>query len=132
MNIVINAIGVANFQPDRIMDLMLHNTVTPAINQVEANPFNQRIDTQRFLWANSVQTEAWAPFAEGRNHIFENPTLQAIATRHKKSVAPAILGWVSQRGIVLLSKSVHEERIGRTSTCFNARCEWSRRPGRRR
>lgn len=107
----VRAIGLANFQPDRLMDLMLHNEVPPAVNQIEVNPFLQQRETQEFLQANRVQPEAWAPFAEGKNHIFDNPVLKAIATKHKKSVAQVILRWVSQRGIVVLSKSVRKERI---------------------
>jgi len=105
------AIGVANFQSDRIMDLMLHNKVPPAVNQIEVNPFLQQRDTQQFLEANHVQPEAWAPFAEGRNQIFENSTLKTIATKYKKSVAQVILRWLSQRGIVVLSKSVRKDRM---------------------
>jgi 2,5-diketo-D-gluconate reductase A len=107
----VRAIGVANFQPDRIMDLMLHNKVTPAVNQIEVNPFLQQRETQQFLQANRVQPEAWAPFAEGRNHIFENPTLRTVAAKHKQSVAQVILRWLSQRDIVVLSKSVRKERM---------------------
>lgn len=107
----VRAIGVANFHPDRIMDLMLHNKVVPAVNQIEVNPFLQQAENEKFLRANQVQPEAWAPFAEGRNHIFENPTLQAIATKYRKSVAQVILRWLSQRGIVVLSKSVRKERM---------------------
>ena len=107
----IRAIGVANFHPDRIIDLILHNEVIPAVNQIEVNPFLQQLETQQFLQTNSVQPEAWAPFAEGRNHIFENPVLGAIAMRHKKSVAQVILRWLCQRGVVALSKSVRKERI---------------------
>jgi 2,5-diketo-D-gluconate reductase A len=107
----VRAIGVANFQPDRIIDLMLHNKVIPAVNQIEVNPFLQQGETQQFLRANTVQPEAWAPFAEGRNHIFENPTLRAVATKHDRSVAQVILRWLSQRGIVALSKSVRKERM---------------------
>ena len=107
----VRAIGVANFQPDRIMDLMLHNKVIPAVNQIEVNPFLQQGETQQFLRANTVQPEAWAPFAEGRNHIFENQTLRAVATKHDRSVAQVILRWLSQRGIVALSKSVRKERM---------------------
>jgi diketogulonate reductase-like aldo/keto reductase len=90
---------------------MLHNKVTPAVNQIEVNPFLQQHETQQFLQANKVQPEAWAPFAEGRNHIFENPTLRSVAARHKKSVAQVILRWLSQRGVVVLSKSVRKERM---------------------
>jgi 2,5-diketo-D-gluconate reductase A len=75
----VRAIGVANFQPDRIMDLILHNKVTPAINQIETHPFNQQVETQRFLMANNVQIESWAPFAEGKNNIFQNEVLLSVA-----------------------------------------------------
>ncbi len=107
----IRAICVANFQPDRIMDLMIHNEITPAVNQIEVNPFNQQIDTQKFLQENNVQVEAWAPFAEGKNNIFKNELLLQVAAKHKKSVAQIILRWLSQRGIVVLSKSVRKERM---------------------
>jgi len=107
----VRAIGVANFHPDRIMDLILHNKVIPAVNQIEVNPFLQQHKTQEFLQANRVQPEAWAPFAEGRDHIFENPTLLAIATKHQRSVAQVILRWLAQRGVVVLSKTVRKERM---------------------
>jgi diketogulonate reductase-like aldo/keto reductase len=107
----VRSIGVANFHPDRVMDLMIHNKVPPAVNQIEVNPFLQQSETQQFLQGNRIQLEAWAPFAEGRNHIFENPTLRALSAKHKKSIAQVILRWLSQRGIVVLSKSVRKERI---------------------
>jgi len=75
------------------------------------NPFLQQREPQEFLQANRVQPEAWAPFAEGRNHIFENPIFGTVAARHKKSIAQVILRWLSQRGIVVLSKSVRKERM---------------------
>jgi diketogulonate reductase-like aldo/keto reductase len=93
------------------MDLIIHNKVVPAINQIEVNPFLQQRDTQHFLRANQVQPEAWAPFAEGRNHIFENPTLQTVASKHKKTVAQVILRWLVQRDIVVLAKSVRKARM---------------------
>lgn len=105
------AIGVANFQPDRIMDLIINNKITPAVNQIEVNPFNQQIETQKFMMESNVQIESWAPFAEGRNNIFNNELLLSIAAKYKKSVAQIILRWVSQRGIVVLSKSVHQKRM---------------------
>ena len=85
----VRAIGVSNFQPDRIMDLMIYNKITPAVNQIEVNPFHQQMDTQKFLHDNSVQVEAWQLFhlAEGRNNIFQNELLLSIAVKHKKSVA---------------------------------------------
>lgn len=107
----VRAIGVSNFPPDRIMDLMIYNKVAPAINQIEVNPFQQQIDTQKFLQENNVQVEAWAPFAEGRSNIFKNELLLSIAAKYKRSVAQVILRWLSQRGIVVLSKSVRKERM---------------------
>lgn len=107
----VRAIGVSNFPPDRIMDLMIHNNITPAVNQIEVNPFQQQIDTQKFLQDNQVQVEAWAPFAEGRNNIFKNELLLSIASQHHKSVAQVILRWLVQRGIVALAKTTSKDRM---------------------
>ncbi len=115
----IRAIGVSNFQPDRIMDLMIHNKITPAVNQIEVNPFQQQIDTQKFLLDNSVQVEAWAPFAEGRNNIFQNELLFSIAAKHNKSVPQVILRWVVQRGIIALAKSTRKERMVENISVFD-------------
>jgi diketogulonate reductase-like aldo/keto reductase len=107
----VRAIGVSNFQPDRMMDLMIHNNITPAVNQIEVNPFQQQIDSQKFLQDNRVQVEAWAPFAEGRNNIFQNETLLSIAAKHNKSIPQVILRWLVQRGIIALAKSTRKERM---------------------
>jgi len=107
----IRAIGVSNFQPDRLMDLMVHNEVVPAVNQIETHPFNQQIETQKFLEENKVQIESWGPFAEGKNNIFENELLRSIAGKYQKTVAQVILRWLTQRGIVVIPKSVRKERI---------------------
>jgi len=115
----VRAIGVSNFLPDRIMDLMIHNKITPAVNQIEVNPFHQQIEAQKFLQENSVQVEAWAPFAEGRNNIFRNELLLSIAAKHNKSVAQVILRWLTQRGIVALSKSVRKERMIENISVFD-------------
>ena len=115
----VRAIGLSNFPPDRIMDLMIHNKITPAVNQIEVNPFQQQIDTQKFLQDNSVQVEAWAPFAEGRNNIFQNELLLSIAAKHKKSVAQVILRWLLQRGIIALSKSTRKERMIENISVFD-------------
>ncbi|MCU0489157.1 MAG: aldo/keto reductase [Anaerolineales bacterium] len=115
----IRAIGVSNFQPDRMMDLIIHNRVTPAVNQIEVNPFHQQIDSQKFFEANSVTVEAWAPFAEGRNHIFTNATLLSIASKYNKSVAQIILRWVVQRNIIALAKSVRKERMIENLSIFD-------------
>jgi 2,5-diketo-D-gluconate reductase A len=114
----IRAIGVANFQPDRIMDLMVHNEVTPAVNQVETNPFCQQIETQRFLLENNVQIESWGPFAEGRNNMFQNELLLSLAVKYTKTVAQVILRWLLQRGVVAIPKSVHKERIAENFDVF--------------
>lgn len=107
----IRAIGVSNFAPDRIMDLMVHNQITPAVNQIEVNPFHQQMEAQKFLQENGVQVEAWAPFAEGRNNIFQNEALLSIAGRHNKSVAQVILRWLIQREMIALAKTTRKERM---------------------
>lgn len=107
----IKAIGVSNFQPDRLMDLMIHNEIVPAVNQIETHPFNQQLDAQTFLSDNNVQIEAWAPFAEGKNDIFHNELLGAIGKKYNKSIAQVILRWLTQRGIIAISKSVKKERM---------------------
>jgi diketogulonate reductase-like aldo/keto reductase len=107
----IKAIGVSNFHPDRLMDFILHNKIVPAINQIETNPFNQQIETQKFLQENSVQVEAWAPFAEGRNNLFQNEVLASVANKYNKSIAQVVLRWLIQRDVVALSKTVRKERM---------------------
>ncbi|NJM40725.1 MAG: aldo/keto reductase [Anaerolineae bacterium] len=107
----IRAIGVSNFHPDRLMDLIVHNEVIPAVNQIETHPFNQQIETQKFLQENNVQIESWGPFAEGRNNMFQNEMLRSIADKHHKTVAQVILRWLTQRGVVAIPKSVRKERI---------------------
>jgi 2,5-diketo-D-gluconate reductase A len=115
----VRAIGVSNFPPDRIMDLMIHNDITPMVNQIEVNPFQQQIDTQKFLQDNNVQVEAWAPFAEGRQNIFQNELLKSIAAKHKKSVAQVILRWVIQRGIIALAKTTRKDRMTENISVFD-------------
>ncbi|MFN2153572.1 MAG: aldo/keto reductase [Anaerolineales bacterium] len=115
----IRAIGVSNFQPDRIMDLIIHNQITPAVNQIEVNPFQQQIETQKFLDEHGVAIEAWAPFAEGRNNIFQNDILLSIAAKHNKSVAQVILRWVVQRGIIALAKTTRKERMIENISVFD-------------
>ncbi len=115
----VKAIGVSNFQPDRITDFVLHNKIVPMVNQIEVNPFDQQIDAQKLLKENKIQTEAWAPFAEGRNDIFKNEVLTTIAKKHDKSVAQVILRWLVQRDIVVLSKSVKKERITENFNVFD-------------
>lgn len=115
----IRAIGVSNFQPDRMMDLIIHHKITPAVNQIEVNPFQQQIETQAFFEANSVAVEAWAPFAEGRNDIFQNELLLSLAKKYNRSVAQVILRWVVQRGIIALAKSTRKERMMENINIFD-------------
>jgi 2,5-diketo-D-gluconate reductase A len=107
----IRAIGVSNFQMDRLVDLMIHNEVIPAVNQVETHPFCQQIESAKLMKENNVQIESWGPFAEGRNNMFQNEILVSIAEKYNKSVAQVILRWLTQRGVVAIPKSVRKERI---------------------
>jgi 2,5-diketo-D-gluconate reductase A len=115
----IRAIGISNFHPDRVMDLIVHNEVAPAVNQIETHPFNQQIATQAFLRENNVQIESWAPFAEGKHDIFKNDVLGTIGARHGKSVAQVILRWLVQRGVVVIPKSVRRERMVENISVFD-------------
>ena len=115
----IRAIGVANFHPDRMMDLMINSGFTPAVNQIETHPFHQQIETQKFLQENKVQIESWGPFAEGKNNIFHNEILTAIGNKYNKSVAQVILRWLIQRGVVAIPKSVRKERMAENFNIFD-------------
>ena len=115
----IKAIGVSNFYPDRLVDLVLYSEVKPAVNQVEVNVFHQQIEAQTYNEKYGVQMEAWAPFAEGRNNMFTNPELKAIGDKYGKSIAQVILRWLVQRGIVPLAKSVKKERMQENINIFD-------------
>ena len=107
----VRAIGVSNFMPDRLADLMAFNRVKPAVNQVEINPFNQQLHALPWMKSKGIQPEAWAPFAEGRNNLFTNPTLTEIGKQYGKTVGQVVLRWLVQRGVVVLAKSVRKERM---------------------
>ncbi|MGV2287861.1 aldo/keto reductase [Trinickia sp. YCB016] len=107
----VRAIGVSNFYPDRLMDIKAFNEIAPAVNQVEVNPFHQQAESNDFMKEIGVQCVAWAPFAEGKNNLFQNDVLQQIAGKHGKSVGQVVLRWLVQRGIVALAKSVRKERM---------------------
>jgi 2,5-diketo-D-gluconate reductase A len=107
----IRAIGVSNFYPDRLIDLIQHNEVVPAINQVETHPFTQQIESKKIMKEFNVQIESWGPLAEGKNNIFENEMLLELAKKYEKSVAQIILRWLVQRDIVVIPKSIHKERM---------------------
>lgn len=108
---LVKAIGVSNFYPDRLIDLCLFAQIKPMVNQIEVNVFNQQIETQKWADKYGVVLEAWAPFAEGRNNMFNNHVLHEIAIKHNKTVAQVILRWLYQRNIVSLAKSIHKERM---------------------
>lgn len=115
----IKAIGVSNFYPDRLVDLCLDVDVIPAVNQVEVNPFHQQNLALEYNQKYSVQLEAWAPFAEGKNGIFENKILSDIAKKYNKSIGQVILRWLVQRGIVPLAKTVRKERMEENINIFD-------------
>ena len=115
----LRAIGLSNFYPDRLMDIMGFNEVKPAVNQVEVNPFHQQAESVSFMRDNEVQPEAWAPFAEGRNNLFQNELLAGIGAKYGKSVGQVVLRWVIQRNIVALAKSVRRERMAENLDVFD-------------
>jgi 2,5-diketo-D-gluconate reductase A len=115
----IRAIGVSNFQPDRVMDFLMHHEVKPAVNQIETHPFHQQVETQKFLQENGIQIESWGPFAEGKNDIFHNALLRAIGEKHGKSIAQVVTRWLTQRGVVAIPKSVRKERMAENFAIFD-------------
>ena len=115
----IRAIGVSNFQPDRIMDLIVFGNIPPAVNQIETHPFNQQIETQLFLEENKIQIESWGPFAEGKNDMFTNELLISLSKKYNKSVAQIILRWLTQRGVVVIPKSIRKERMAENLNIFD-------------
>ncbi|WP_392839170.1 aldo/keto reductase [Streptomyces sp. LN500] len=115
----IKAIGVANFYPDRLVDLIVNNDVTPAINQIETHPFFQRTADQELMREHGVQIQSWGGFAEGRNNLFTHPVLSEIGEKHGKSVAQVALRWLVQRGVVAIPKSVRTERMAENIDVFD-------------
>lgn len=112
------AIGVSNFHPDRLVDLIDHNEIVPAVNQIETHPFHQRTADQELMRERGVQIESWGPFAEGKNNLFTDPVLSAIAEAHGKSVAQVVLRWLIQREVVVIPKSVRAERMAQNLDVF--------------
>ena len=115
----VRAIGVSNFPPDRLVDLILHSRIAPAVNQVETHPFCQQRQAVTVMKEYGVRTESWGPFAEGRNHLFHNPVLLSLAEKHGKSVAQVVLRWLNQRGIIAIPKSVRPERMAENLAVFD-------------
>ncbi|ENV48853.1 hypothetical protein P255_02795 [Acinetobacter brisouii CIP 110357] len=115
----IRAIGVSNFHPDRLADLIAFNKVVPAVNQVEVNPFQQQLHAVPWMQSRGIQPEAWAPFAEGRNNLFNHPVLQKIGQKYGKSIGQVVLRWLLQRNVVSLAKSVRLERLQENINIFD-------------
>ena len=115
----IRAIGVSNFAPDRLADMVAFNEIPPQVNQIEVNPLHQQIPAQETMVKRHVQMEAWAPFGEGKNNMFHNPVLLDIAEKYQKSTAQVILRWLMQRDIVALAKSTHIERMKENIEIFD-------------
>nr|WP_145164509.1 aldo/keto reductase [Paenibacillus terrae] len=115
----IKAIGVSNFLPDRLMDLIVHNEIVPAVNQVETHPFYHQIESAAFMKEQGVQHQSWSPFAEGRNNLFSNEVLTSIAEKYNKSIAQVVLRWLVQREVVVIPKSVKKERIVENFNIFD-------------
>ncbi|MEV7887087.1 aldo/keto reductase [Streptomyces sp. NPDC002817] len=113
------AIGVANFYPDRLLDLVLNNEITPAVNQIETHPFFQRTGDQELMREHGVQIQSWGGFAEGKNDLFTNAVLSEIGAKHGKSVAQVVLRWLTQRGVVAIPKSVRAERMAENIDIFD-------------
>lgn len=115
----VKAIGVSNFQPDRLVDLILHNKVVPAVNQVETHPFHQQVDAQALMQEYGVQIESWGPFAEGKHNIFNHEQLVAIGNQYGKSAAQVTLRWLIQRDVVVIPKTVRRERMAQNFAVFD-------------
>jgi 2,5-diketo-D-gluconate reductase A len=115
----VRAIGVSNFHADRLVDLIEHNEVVPAVNQIETHPFFQRTADQALMRERGVQIESWGPFAEGKNDLFTNPVLTEIGGAHGKSVAQVVVRWLVQRGVVVIPKSVRPERMAQNLDVFD-------------
>ncbi|MCC3289773.1 MULTISPECIES: aldo/keto reductase [unclassified Arthrobacter] len=113
------AIGVSNFAPDRLIDLIMHHDVVPAVNQIETNPFYQRAVENQLMSDHGVRHESWAPFAEGKNNLFSDPTLSAVGDTHGKSIPQVVLRWLIQRRIVVIPKSVRPDRMAENFDVFD-------------
>jgi 2,5-diketo-D-gluconate reductase A len=115
----IKAIGVANFTSAKLVDFIINNKIVPMVNQIETHPFNQQVEAHKVMQEYQVQHEGWAPFAEGRQNLFTNETLAEIAKQHGKTVGQVVLRWNVQRGIVVIPKSTHKERIVENLNIFD-------------
>lgn len=116
---LIKAIGVTSFPSDRLQDLFLHNEIKPMVNQIETNVWFQRKEEEEFLRKEGIAHEAWAPFAEGKNDVFNNPVLKEIAGKYDRSVGQVMLRWLLQRDVIVIPKSVKKERMQQNMDVFS-------------
>ena len=115
----VRAIGVSNFYPDRLVDIASFSRLKPMVNQVECHPFHQQGEAKRWMEKYGVQMEAWAPFGEGRGGLFENPLLVQLAEKYRKTTAQIMLRWHIQRGVVVIPKSTHKDRMAENLNIFD-------------
>lgn len=115
----VKAIGISNFTSARLVDFTLNNKIAPMVNQIEIHPFNQQVEAIKVMREYKVQPEGWAPFAEGKQNLFTHETLTQIASRHGKTVGQVVLRWNVQRGVVVIPKSTHKERIQENLDIFD-------------
>ncbi|MFI7688801.1 aldo/keto reductase [Nonomuraea sp. NPDC049655] len=115
----IKAIGISNFSPDRVVDIVDHNDITPAVNQIELHPFFQRTADQQINSERGILIESWGPFAAGKNNLFTDPVLTEIGAAQGKSVAQVVLRWLIQRGVPVNAKSVNPERMKASLEVFD-------------
>lgn len=115
----LRAIGVSNFYPDHFIDLASNVEIVPAVNQVETHVFDQQIAAQKYMQEFGTHIMAWAPLAEGRNGFFSNPVLETIGKKYGKSVAQVALRWLLQRGVIIIPKSTHIERMQQNIDIFD-------------
>ncbi len=116
---LVRAVGVCNFYPDRLTDLTLHNRITPAVDQVELHPFFRQQKALENMKKYNIQPQSWGPFAEGKNGLFTHPVLCQIGEKYGKTAAQVTLRWLLQRGIVVIPKSVHKERMAQNMAVFD-------------
>lgn len=116
---LIRAIGVTSFSSERLQDLFLHNEIKPMVNQIETNVWFQRKAEEAFLKKEGIAQEAWAPFAEGKNQVFQQPVLKAIGSKYNKTVGQVMLRWLLQRGVSVIPKTVKKERMRENLDVFD-------------
>jgi len=115
----VRAIGVSNFNMNQVSDLVKHHNVVPAVNQVETHPFSQKTEMQSALKSKGIQLESWAPFAQGRNNLFNQELLVALSSKYNKSIAQVVLRWLIQKEVVVIPKSANMKRINENFSVFD-------------